>query len=193
MPDSNAAGDPREIVRPLIHTRQYREFTTEPVDEPRLEAIADVGRWTGSSQNTQPWRFIVLRDESTLRKIAEAGVPQTRSLRTATAAIAIAMPNDPKRDVSYAYDEARAAERMLVAASMLGLGAGIAWIRSDVRELMGTLLGLPEDRFVRTILALGHPTPAARAPKSTPGTARRPRNEVVFDDRWHSGPAVARS
>jgi nitroreductase len=193
MADTNAAADPREIVRPLIRTRQYREFTTEPVDEPLLDAITDVGRWSGSSQNAQPWRFIVLRDEPTLRQITEAGVPQTRALRTATAAIAIAMPNDPKRDVSYAYDEGRAAERMLVAASMLGVGAGIAWIRADVRELVGRLLGLPEDRFVRTILALGHPTPAARAPKSAPGTARRPREEVVFDDRWHSGRAGGRS
>jgi nitroreductase len=193
MPDPNAAGDPRQIVRPLIQTRQYREFTPEPVAQSALDAIADVGRWSGSSSNGQPWRFIVVRDESTLRQIAEAGVPQTRSLRTATAAIAIAMPSEPERDVSHAYDEGRAAERMLVAASMVGLGAGIAWIRSDVRELMGTLLGLPQDRFVRTIIALGHPTATARAPKSAPGTARKPREEVVFEDRWQQGSGGPRS
>ncbi len=187
MTDTATPGDPLAIVRPLIRTRQYREFTAEPVDRSALDAIVDVGRWSGSSQNTQPWRFIVVRDEPRLRRIAEIGLPGTRSLRTATAAIAIAMPTDPDRNISYAYDEARAAERMLVAASMLGLGAGIGWVRSDVRPPVAGLLALPDDRFVRTIVAIGHPTAAARAPKSVPGAGRRPRQEVVFEDRWPEG------
>ncbi|HEU4571995.1 MAG TPA: nitroreductase family protein [Candidatus Limnocylindrales bacterium] len=176
--------DPREIVRPLIRTRQYRDFTDEPVEPEALDAIVDAARWSGSSQNTQPWRFIVIRNRDTLRTLAEAGLPQTRSLQTATAAIAIAMPDDKSRAVSHAFDEGRAAERILIAASMLGLGAGIAWIRGDVRDRAKQLLALPDDRFVRTLMSIGHPTDAARAPKSPRGQARLPREEVVFEERW---------
>ena len=43
------------------------------------------------------------------------------------------------------------------------------------------LLDLPDDRLVRTIVAIGHPTPAARAPKSAPGQARIPREESVTE------------
>ena len=75
--------DRSELVRPLLRTRQIREFTDEPVDEADLAALADVARWSGSSSNTQPWRFIVISDEATLRGIADAGMPQTRSFRTA--------------------------------------------------------------------------------------------------------------
>jgi nitroreductase len=178
------ASSPRETIRPLLRTRQVREFTDEPLTDAELEAIADAGRWSGSSHNEQPWRFIVMRDVATLRAIHGLGLPQTRPLKTAMAAVAVVLPMQRERLVSDAYDDGRAAERMLIAANMLGLGGGIAWIRFDVLDAVRGLLGLPGDRIVRTVLALGHPTEAARLPKSRPGEARRPRDEAVFEERW---------
>jgi nitroreductase len=174
----------QDRLRPLLRTRQVREFTTEAVARPDLEAIADAARWTGSSSNEQPWRFIVIETTATVSALAQVGMPQTRPLRTAPAAIAIVLPDDPAHEISRAYDEGRAVERILVAASMLDLAAGIAWIRSDNRAAVGTLLGLPHDRFVRTIVAIGHPTEAARQSKSQSGQARLPRGEMVFEESW---------
>ncbi len=175
---------PAEVLRPLRRVRQIREFTAEPVSDALLDEIANVGRWSGSSQNQQPWRFLVLTDVPTIRRLAEIGPPQTRALTTATAAIAIVLPVREGHQTGDAYDDGRAAERLLVAASLVGLGAGIQWIRSDVRDAVGALLGLPPDRYVRTIIALGHPTEAARLPRSEPGEARLPREESIFRDRW---------
>jgi nitroreductase len=127
---------------------------------------------------------LVIRDEATLRALHGSSLPQTRSLETAMAAIAIVLSADPDRLVEDTYDEGRAAERMLIAANMLGLGAAIAWIKSASLPVVRPILGLPEDRLVRTIVALGHPTEAAQAPKSAPGQARIPREESVIDERW---------
>ena len=177
---------PHDAVRPLLRVRQVREFTDRPVDPAALDAIVDAARWSGSSQNKQPWRFILIREPATLRTIFEAGRPQTRSLKTAPAAIAIVLPQQPDSGVSHGYDEGRAAERMLIAASFVGLGAGIAWILADVRPTVAELLGLPEDRFVRTVVAIGHPTEAALKPKRARGEARLPREETVHLERWPS-------
>ena len=174
---------PIDRVRPLLRVRQMREFTTEPVTAEDLRAIAQAARWTGSSRNRQPWRFIVIRAEPTIRRLWQAGLPQTRALETATAAIAIALPVDERMTVSHAYDDGRVAERILIAASYLGLGAGITWVRSDVRTTVGEILELPEGRFVRTIMALGHPTAQALLPKSPRGQARLPYEELVFEER----------
>ena len=182
--DSDVEHGPAGRLRSLRRARQVREFTAEPVDRAALDAIADIARWTGSSRNTQPWRFIVITQTATLRRLWTIGVPQTRSLETATAAIAIVLPVDDAHEVGIAYDDGRAAERILIAAGMLDLGAGIAWVRSDVREAVSEVLELPRGRFVRTIVALGHPTEAARRPKSPPGEARLPRDQVVFEERW---------
>jgi nitroreductase len=172
------------LARPLIHTRQHRSFTSEPVAEAYLNALTEVARWSGSSANSQPWRFIVVRDVDLIRQIGTLGMPSTRSLQTAMAAIAIALPDDEKRQVSRAFDEGRAAERMLIAGTLLEIGTGIAWIPKEGRAQVGQLLGLPEDWFVRTIMAVGHLSADERAPKAAPGTARLPRQETVRDGHF---------
>jgi nitroreductase len=168
-----------ERVRPLIRTRQYRQFTDEPVSEQHLRALVEVARWSGSGRNTQPWRFIVVRDVPLIRELWQAGIPQTRSLETAMAAIAITLPDESERQIGLAYDDGRVAERLLIAASMLGLGAGICWVRSDVRERVSELLELPADRYVRTIMSVGHPTAEARAYRLPAGHARLPADELT--------------
>ena len=182
--NDRSAATPHERLRDLRRVRQYRQFTDEPPSPEEMDAIVDAARWTGSSRNEQPWRFVVIRDIGTIRRIGEMGLPQTRALPTATAAIAIIVPDDPAREVMRAYDEGRVAERMLIAASMLGLGGGITWIRKDVLPAAREILELPDDLLVRTIVALGHPTEAARLPRLPRGQARLPRDQTVFHDRW---------
>lgn len=186
MSADTSAGD---AVRPLLRVRQVREFTDEPVSAEALDAIADAARWSGSSTNSQPWRFVIVRSVETLRTIATAGMPQTRSLQTASAAVAVVLPDSSGKGISHAYDEGRAAERMLIAASFLDLGAGVAWILPAVRPAVGSLLGVPDGHYVRTMVALGHPSAAADRPKSKRGEARLPREETVFYERWGSSSA----
>jgi nitroreductase len=179
---STAATSPRNVLRPLRQVRQYREFTDEPVTDDQLRAILDVGRWTGSGNNWQPWRFIALRDRDRIQELSAAGLPQTRSLRTAPVVIAVTLPELPDRQLSLAYDEGRCVERILIAASMIGLGAGISWVRPEVKEALEKIIGVPDDRFVRTIIAVGHPTDAARALKNPGQPARLSLDEVLLSD-----------
>lgn len=173
-----------EAVRPLLRVRQVREFTDEAPSDAQLAAIADAGRWSGSASNEQPWRFIVIRDRATLARFAEAGMPQTRLLTTAPAAIAVALPDDEERPFARAYDEGRAVERMLVAAHLVGLAGGIGWVRKGVAAPFVEALAVPQGWTIHTILAVGHPSEAAKAPKSKPGEARLPREQTVFEERW---------
>lgn len=180
-------GDALDRIRPILRTRQVREFTQDPPGRDEVDAIADAARWSGSSSNSQPWRFVVIRDVSTLRTLGDIGLPSTRPLQTAAAAIAVVLPDVAGRAVSFAFDEGRAVERMLVAATMLGLSAGMCWMPPDSRARAGEVLGVPSDHSVRSIVAIGHPTDEARKPKAAAGSARLPRDEVVFEERWPAG------
>ena len=178
MSDPDAAvpsiGDP--VLRALRRTRQIRQFTDEPVIEADLTAILEVARWTGSSTNRQPWTFIVVRDRADRERLAELA-PWARHVAKSAVAIAIAMTGEnPEWD---AYDEGRVAERILVAAGALGLGAGIGWAEEPERPAVAAYLDLTPPQFVRTIISLGHPSDRARQPRSAPGTARRPLAELV--------------
>ncbi|MGO9181410.1 MAG: nitroreductase family protein [Candidatus Limnocylindrales bacterium] len=171
---SQTAAD--SVLRALRRTRQVRQFTDGPVAESDLRAILEVARWSDSSTNRQPWTFIVLRSRAVRERLAELA-PYARHVAGAPLGIAIAMGGDnPEWD---AYDEGRAAERMLVAAGALDLGAGIGWVQDAQRPAVAALLGLTAPAFVRTIVSLGHPTDAARQPRSAPGTARRPLADIV--------------
>ncbi len=135
-----------------------------------------MARWTGSSTNWQPWTFTVIRAKSDLERLAQLA-PYARHVARAAVAIAIEMPGDnPEWE---AYDEGRVAERILIAASALGLGAGIGWAVEAERPAIARFLGLAAPRYVRTIVSIGHPTERASQPRSAPGTARRPLDEVV--------------
>ena len=184
MPDPTApALSPRDAIRPLLRTRQVREFTDEALTDAELEAIADAGRWSGSSENEQPWRFIVIRDvrpcapsmTSGCRRPARSGrrprpwrssCPRSASDSYPTRTTRVGRPSGCCR-----REHARARRRD----------------RLDPLRRARTarrLLGLPDDRIVRTVLSLGHPTEAALRPKSKPEEARRPRQEAVFEERW---------
>jgi nitroreductase len=169
--------DAREtVLRALRRTRQIRRFTDEPVAESDLQAILEVCRWTGSSMNTQQWRFIVIRDADVRRRIAELS-RYARHVGGAPVAIAIEMPGeDAETD---AYDEARVAERILIAAGAMDLGAGIGWAEAPEWPEIRELLGVKPPAFVRTIVSIGQPTDEARRPRTGPGTGRRPLEEFV--------------
>jgi len=186
----SAKGEPTplQLVKPLIRVRQIRDFSGKRVTNAEMEAITEVARWSGSSRNEQPCRFVVLRQKAVIREIAELGLPQTRGLPTANAAIAIILPDETERELWRAFDDGRAAERILIAANLIGLGGGISRVRPDVREGINTVLQLPSNRSVRTIVAIGHPSADALEPQSRPGQARLPREQVIYSECWPEPP-----
>ena len=58
-----------EVVRTR---RSVRKFQDTPVPEEHLLAILDVARLAPTSGNQQPWKFLVLRERSTIDEVREA-------------------------------------------------------------------------------------------------------------------------
>lgn len=168
-----------ELLRALRRVRSVRSFRPDPVPEDLLTAILEVARWTGSGGNRQPWTFVLVRERATLRAIAEAS-PNTGHVAGAAAAIVIVMDGAAEIET---FDEGRAAERILVAATALGLASAIGWIVPTASPGVASLLGAPEGSRVRTLVSLGYPTEDGARPKAAPGTARRPLEEVVRLER----------
>jgi nitroreductase len=176
MPPDTAS----DVLRALRRTRQVRDFRPDPVPDDLLEQILEVARWSGSATNRQPWTFLVIRDRERLQHLAELA-PNASHIGRAPLVIAIVMPGE--RNESDLYDEARAAERILIAANALGLGAGIGWAMASRRDAVAEYLGLTPPAFVRTFVSIGYATPAAARPKSPKGQARKPLSEVVAYER----------
>jgi nitroreductase len=170
----------RELLRVMRRVRSVRSFRPDPVPDELLTEILEVARWTGSGSNRQPWTFVVVREPATLRAIAAAS-PNVGHVAGAAAAIVIVM--DGGMPEIETFDEGRVAERILVAATALGLASAIGWIVPAGAAPVAALLGVPEGRRARTLVSLGYPTEEGARPKSAPGTARRPLEELVRFER----------
>lgn len=176
------------MTRSMRRLRAVRDYGPDPVEDELLAEILAVARWTGSAENRQPWRFVAIRDAETLGKLG-ALTPNAPQVARAPLVVAVVMPGD--RAVLDAFDEGRAIERILLASAALGLGAAVGWVPQEARAEAAGLLGVPEGRLLRSVIAIGHPAPAATAPRTRPGTARLPIEELVHWERW-GGSAEAR-
>ena len=57
-----------EAIRTVVAVRQYRD---SPIPGNAIRRIVEAGRLTASSQNKQPWHFIVVQDRRRLLELAQ--------------------------------------------------------------------------------------------------------------------------
>ena len=161
--------------------RQIRQYATEQVPDDIIKQVLRVAQWTGSSRNTQPWHFIVVKDAGLLKKISELRAP-INWLAAAPLGIAIVLDGS---GVSEAYDEGRVSERILIAAHELGYGAGVAWFGDEKHEAEAKrLLGIPAERTARSIVMIGRPTSTKDPRPITRRGGRKPLSEIVSYERY---------
>jgi nitroreductase len=176
IPNAHAVN---EEIRKVRQARQYRP---DPVPEEVLSELLEIARWTGSSRNTQPWHFIVVRDKERLRQISHIRTPINW---VAEAPLAIAIVLDGDNPQSEAYDEGRVTERLLIAARLLGLGGGVAWYGDAEQQEQGKrILGIPAERTARSVVVLGYPTSIKDPRPNRVAGGRRPLAEVISHERY---------
>jgi F420 biosynthesis protein FbiB-like protein len=57
-----------ELVR---KRRSIRRFTSDPVPDEYVEKIIEAARWAPSGANSQPWEFVVIKDQETKDKVVD--------------------------------------------------------------------------------------------------------------------------
>jgi nitroreductase len=170
-----------EVLEAIRHVRQARQYGPQPVTDEELRELLEVARWTGSSRNTQPWHFIAINDKAHLEAISQLRTPINW---VASAPLAIAIVLDGDAEVSEAYDEGRVTERLMIAAHVLGLGAGVAWFGDASQQAEAKrILGIPLQHTARSVVVIGHPT-SIKDPRPGPARGgRHPLSEVASLNR----------
>jgi len=60
---------PEAALKVIQDRRSIREFSAEPVSDHDLDLILEAARQAPSGENAQPWRFIIVKDEATRKKM----------------------------------------------------------------------------------------------------------------------------
>jgi nitroreductase len=171
----------QECIALLRNLRAVRHFRPEPIPDQALADILEVARWSGSAKNSQLWEFIVIHDRDTLTALAALD-GFVKHLAGARIAIVLVMAGENAEWET--YDEGRLSERIGLAAAAHGLGSSIGWFAGDGREAAKRLLGIPQERLVRTAISLGYPDQAAHGARPKPPQARKPLSELVHEERY---------
>ena len=161
----------------IASRREVREYAPAELGDELERRILEAGRIAGSSRNSQPWTFVVIRGEAARERAAEA-VYQSDNVKGAAFVVAIVVSGKGRVD----FDAGRAAQNMLLEAWADGIGGCPNGV-SDT-DAMAELLGLEDGEKVAILLTFGRPAkprdPARRSPEQWLERAdRRPFGDVV--------------
>jgi len=171
-----------------------RSFSPQPVPSEILAAILDAGRWSASSYNEQPWRFVVAtRDDESFQRLLSVLMPFNQGwAKNASVLILTAARGNFSHDESpnhYALHDAGAAlASMMLQATASGLAAhGMGGFdHAKAREVAG----IPPEFQIGAVVAIGYPDSPDKLPNDkmkeqelSPRT-RKPISEIAFKGRW---------
>ena len=151
------------MIEKLRKRRSIRKYTGEAVPEEKLKSILRAGLLSPTSKNLHPWEFLVVRDRSTLTKLAECRDKGADMLKGAAAAV-IVMADTEVNDV-WIEDCSIAMSNMHLTAADQGVGSCWIQIRNRISRKDGMtseaflkeLFSLEEKYAVEAILSLGIP------------------------------------
>lgn len=111
-----------ECLETIKDIRSVRNYLKEPIEEDVLKSIVDCARMAPTARNIQPWEFIVVTDQDSLKKISKI-IPQGDFIREAAAGIIVLS----HRNTEYFLEDGSAAtQNILVSARFHGLKS--CWI-----------------------------------------------------------------
>lgn len=151
-----------DAIENIMTRTSIRDYTDKPVEDEKIEIMLRAAMAAPSAVNKQPWRFIVIKDKSTLKAISE----NFHSMKMAEKAqLAIVICGDMKATLEgdgaeyWVQDASAASENLLLAAHGLGLGAvwcGVYPVSSRV-ETLRKMLDIPEDIIPLNVIPIGYP------------------------------------
>jgi nitroreductase len=178
-----------EVLQAIKTRRSIRKYKADPVDDQTLETVLEAARWAPSWENTQCWRFIVVRDVATKSKLADTldeTNPAKNAVRNAPLVIAACaeLGKAGRKDGQivtdkgdwFMFDVALAMQNLVLAAHSLGL-ATVYVGRFDAKEA-AKVLAVPEGYCFVALTPLGYPD-QIRDPRP-----RKELPEIVFYEKW---------
>jgi nitroreductase len=156
--------------------RDWRSYADRAVPEDVQRRILDAGRLSGSSQNVQPWRFVVVESEEAKQRVGEVVYA---AANVASCAFAIGIVTEGGR---YPLDVGRALQNMFLVAWNEGVVSCPNGMPDQAAAAQA--LGLEEGWLPVNIPSFGYPKrpldPESKSAQEWSAEAnRRPLDELI--------------
>lgn len=146
----------------LLKRRSIRRYTAQPIAPEQVQLLLEAALLAPTSKSSRSWQFVVIDNPELLERLAQCKEHGAGPI--ARCPLAVAVVGDPSKTDPWVEDCSIAAAYMQLQAADLGLGS--CWVQVRGRfaadgtpseEVVGHLLGLPEELPTLCIVTFGHP------------------------------------
>lgn len=171
-----------ELIDAIKSRSSVRKFSSKPIEDNIIEEIIELGNLAPSAGNLQPRDFVVVKNEDTKEKLAQAALNQRF---VAEVPVVIVVCANIRRVSSYGrrgmelycyQDSAAAIENMLLA--IVDKGLACCWVGAFNENAVSKILDLPD--HVRPIALL----PIGYSDEKVGHTSRIDIDELVHYEKW---------
>ncbi|MEG2957894.1 MAG: nitroreductase family protein [Christensenellaceae bacterium] len=161
------------MISCVMNRRSVRAYTGEKIPDELVHQLLQAGMVAPSAHNSRPYEFIVVRDKTLLKKLADIRVYWKMLTHADLAIVVVANLTDYKSSITdfFVQDCAAATQNILVAAEGLSLGG--VWLgcypTKDGMSGVRNALHIPNEIVPFSIISLGIP-------------AEHPHPHTSFDD-----------
>lgn len=149
-------------ILPVIEDRKsVRAYKETPVEQEKIDSIFEAARWSFSSSNEQPWRFIYAHKTQALwNDIFDILMDGNKTWNTQTPVliVGLAAKNTSKDKINPHNLHDLGAATMLMSLQAASMGLQIHPMAGFFKEKAIQLLNIPETIEVVTVLSLGYPS-----------------------------------
>ena len=135
-----------DVSKAIEVRRSIRKYKNTEVENEKIEKILESARIAPSAANRQKWKFLVVKDDATRRKLVNACHGQKLVAEAPVLIVACSTESDtimPCGQYAYTVDLSIAMSFMILQATELELGT--CWLGAYNEDQVKTILGIPDD------------------------------------------------
>jgi len=170
-----------ELLDAIRNRRSIRKYKPDPIPNEDIGYVLNAARLAPSWKNKQCWKYVVVKNKETIKKIASAR-PKSQNWLSESPIIIVACA-DPDESGHregkdyYLVDIGISFEHLLLAARDRGLGT--CWIGEFEENIVKEAIRIPDNVRVVAYTPLGYP-----AEEKDEITDRKPHEETIFYEEY---------
>ena len=172
-----------DVEEAIKRRRSVRSFKPDPIPEKDLNRILDAARWAPSAGNCQPLEMIVVEEDKTKNRLADAALGQNFIAEAPINLVICAnLPRTEKRygkrgtDLYAIQDTAASVQNVNLMA--ISLGYATCWIGAFDEDKVSKVIETPEEIRPMAIVPIGKPDEEPEAPE------RRELEEITHQKKY---------
>ena len=169
-----------DIMETIQNRYSCRSYQNKPIEPEKLETLMEAARLAPSARNIQDWRFVIVTDAQTRRRLQQAAAGQVFVGQAPVVIAACSSTNKRMNLCGQPYSSINvsiALEHIALTATSLGLAT--CWIGSFKPQRVRQILNIPTHIEIVELMAIGYPADRPKSPN------RLSLDQIACHEKWN--------